>query len=64
MGHPRYAAAVAAETVMKIEALPHMGQRVDLPDFPDHPLYFGNPWFLPVVGSYYRLRDRLDRLLS
>jgi gamma-glutamylputrescine oxidase len=33
-------------------------------DFPDHPLYSGTPWFLPVVGGYYRLRDRLDRLLA
>jgi hypothetical protein len=29
-----------------------------------HPLYSGNPWLLPVVGGYYRLRDRLDRLLA
>jgi len=25
--------------------------------FPAIPLYSGNPWFLPVVGAYYRLRD-------
>jgi len=36
----------------------------DTEESPDHPLYFGNPWFLRVVGSYYRPRDRLDRLLS
>jgi glycine/D-amino acid oxidase-like deaminating enzyme len=36
----------------------------DRPEFPDHSLYTGNPWFLPVVGSYFRLRDRLDRLLA
>lgn len=33
----------------------------ELPEFPDHPLYFGNPWFLPVVGGYYRFRDWYDR---
>jgi glycine/D-amino acid oxidase-like deaminating enzyme len=33
-------------------------------EFPDHPLYSGNPWFLPVVGGYYRMRDRLDRLMA
>jgi glycine/D-amino acid oxidase-like deaminating enzyme len=33
-------------------------------DFPDHPLYTGNPWFLPMVGGWYRMRDRLDRLLA
>jgi glycine/D-amino acid oxidase-like deaminating enzyme len=33
-------------------------------EFPDHPLYSGNPWFLPVVGGWYRMRDRLDRLMA
>jgi glycine/D-amino acid oxidase-like deaminating enzyme len=33
-------------------------------EFPDHPLYTGNPWFLPAVGGWYRMRDRLDRLLA
>jgi glycine/D-amino acid oxidase-like deaminating enzyme len=29
--------------------------------FPTRPTYTGNPWFLPVVGSYYRFRDWLER---
>jgi glycine/D-amino acid oxidase-like deaminating enzyme len=29
-----------------------------------HPLYNGNPWFLPLVGSYYRLRDDIDRRMA
>jgi len=29
--------------------------------FPTRPTYTGHPWFLPVVGSYYRLRDWLER---
>jgi glycine/D-amino acid oxidase-like deaminating enzyme len=29
----------------------------DLP-FPTRPLYTGNPWFLPPVVAWYRLRDR------
>ncbi len=33
-------------------------------EFPDHPLYTGNPWFLPLVGGWYRMRDRLDRMLA
>jgi len=33
-------------------------------DFPSVPLYGGNPWFLPLVGGYYRLRDRMDRLFN
>jgi len=31
-------------------------------DFPDHPLYSGNPWFLPAIGALYRARDWWDRL--
>jgi glycine/D-amino acid oxidase-like deaminating enzyme len=27
--------------------------------FPSAPLYRGNPWFLPAVGWYYGLRDRM-----
>lgn len=30
------------------------------PDFPTHPLYRGNPWFLPLIGGYYRLRDWIE----
>jgi len=29
--------------------------------FPTRPTYTGNPWFLPIVGSYYRMRDWLER---
>ena len=29
--------------------------------FPTRPMYGGDPWFLPVVGSYYRFRDWLER---
>jgi hypothetical protein len=31
---------------------------------PTHPTYTGNPWFLPVVGGYYRFRDWLERRLA
>ncbi|MBO1073422.1 NAD(P)/FAD-dependent oxidoreductase [Roseomonas marmotae] len=30
--------------------------------FPTMPLYDGTPWFLPLVGGWYRLRDRIDRM--
>jgi len=36
----------------------------DTPDFPSHPGYRGSPWFLPVIGSWYRFRDDLDRKLA
>lgn len=29
--------------------------------FPSLPLYNGRPWFLPVIGTWFRLRDRIDR---
>jgi glycine/D-amino acid oxidase-like deaminating enzyme len=34
-------------------------------DFPDHPLYNGDPsWILPVIGAWYRTRDWIDRRLA
>jgi glycine/D-amino acid oxidase-like deaminating enzyme len=29
--------------------------------FPTRPLYSGNPWFLPIVGWSYRVRDWFER---
>ena len=29
--------------------------------FPTLPGYSGRPWFLPIVGEWMRLRDRIDR---
>lgn len=26
-----------------------------------HPLYRGKPWFMPAMGTYYQVRDSLDR---
>jgi glycine/D-amino acid oxidase-like deaminating enzyme len=40
------------------------GERFEHPLFDDHfppiPLYHGRPWFLPLVGLYYRFRDWID----
>lgn len=33
-------------------------------DFPEHALYNGEPWFLPMIGAWYRTRDWLDRRLA
>jgi glycine/D-amino acid oxidase-like deaminating enzyme len=30
-------------------------------EFPAHSLYRGNPWFLPLVGAWFRSRDWIDR---
>jgi glycine/D-amino acid oxidase-like deaminating enzyme len=51
------------QTARKIAGAANYACSFDAPDFPDHPLYSGNPWFLPAVGGWYRLRDRIDRLL-
>ncbi|TKB90830.1 MAG: FAD-dependent oxidoreductase, partial [Mesorhizobium sp.] len=26
-------------------------------DWPAIPGYFGRPWFLPILGAYYRMKD-------
>jgi glycine/D-amino acid oxidase-like deaminating enzyme len=52
------------QTARKIAGVANYGCSFDSADFPGHPLYSGNPWFLPAVGSWYRLRDRIDRLLA
>lgn len=31
--------------------------------FPTRPGYHGRPWFLPMVGAYYKSRDAIDRML-
>ena len=35
----------------------------DLP-FPTRPFYSGDPWFLPFVGNWYKLRDRIERMAA
>jgi len=36
----------------------------DLP-FPTRPLYSGDPWwFLPVIGNWYKLKDRIERMAA
>jgi glycine/D-amino acid oxidase-like deaminating enzyme len=52
------------QTARKIAGAANYACAFDGADFPDHPLYTGNPWFLPLVGGYYRMRDRLDRMLA
>jgi glycine/D-amino acid oxidase-like deaminating enzyme len=52
------------QTARKIARAANYACAFDSPEFPDHALYSGNPWFLPVIGGYYRLRDRLDRMLA
>lgn len=32
----------------------------DMGEIPGHPFYFGNPWFLFAIGSWYQARDAYD----
>jgi glycine/D-amino acid oxidase-like deaminating enzyme len=55
---------LGTQTARKIARVANAPCAYDQPDFPGHPLYTGNPWFLPMVGGWYRLRDRFDRMLA
>lgn len=33
----------------------------DTAQMPTHPLYYGKPWFMSALGSWYQFRDALDR---
>jgi glycine/D-amino acid oxidase-like deaminating enzyme len=55
---------LGTQTARKIARALNAPCAFDAEDFPDHALYTGNPWFLPLVGGWYRMRDRLDRLLA
>ncbi|HYM73115.1 MAG TPA: FAD-dependent oxidoreductase [Stellaceae bacterium] len=52
------------QTARKIARVANSACAFDSDDFPTHALYSGNPWFLPLIGGYYRMRDRLDRMLA
>ncbi|MCA0432580.1 MAG: FAD-binding oxidoreductase [Proteobacteria bacterium] len=49
------------ETARKIVGKSNRRVAFDMPEFPTHPLYNGNPWFLPLVGAYFRTADWWDR---
>jgi glycine/D-amino acid oxidase-like deaminating enzyme len=55
---------LGTQTARKIARVANAPCAFDAAEFPDHPLYTGNPWFLPAVGGWYRMRDRLDRMLA
>jgi glycine/D-amino acid oxidase-like deaminating enzyme len=53
---------LGTETARKLIGGANQVNAFDGREFPSRPLYNGNPWFLPLVGVYYRLRDRIDRM--
>lgn len=53
---------LGTQTARKIAGVANYKCAFDKPEFPDHPLYNGDPkWLLPVVGRYFRTRDWIDR---
>jgi glycine/D-amino acid oxidase-like deaminating enzyme len=50
---------------LKIAGAANQRIALDGLEFPTVALYNGNPnWFLPIIGGWYRLRDRIDRLAA
>lgn len=49
------------ETARKIVGKSNRRIAFDMPEFPTSPLYHGNPWFLPLVGAWFRTADWIDR---
>jgi glycine/D-amino acid oxidase-like deaminating enzyme len=49
------------ETARKILGTSNRQIAFDQPEFPTHPLYHGTPWFLPLVGTWFRTADWWDR---
>jgi glycine/D-amino acid oxidase-like deaminating enzyme len=49
------------ETARKILGKSNRQIAFDQPEFPSHPLYRGSPWFLPLIGTWFRTADWLDR---
>jgi glycine/D-amino acid oxidase-like deaminating enzyme len=52
------------EIARKIMGQTNRSIAFDQPEFPTHPLYHGNPWFLPLVGTWFRTADWWDRKFS
>lgn len=46
---------------MKILDLPQSETAFDNLTFQSHPLYTGNPWFMPTIMQWHRLADKLGR---
>jgi glycine/D-amino acid oxidase-like deaminating enzyme len=49
------------QTARKVMGLANRKCAFDSEEFPVNPLYNGNPWFLPILGSWFRTCDWWDR---
>ena len=52
------------QAALKLAGAANAGFALDQTRFPALPLYDGRPWFLPAVGRWFALRDRIDRLAA
>ncbi len=52
---------LGCQTARKILGKQNRPCAFDTSAFPAVPLYSGKPWFVPLVASWYRFRDYLDR---
>jgi glycine/D-amino acid oxidase-like deaminating enzyme len=52
------------ETARKAAGKTNRQIAFDAPDFPTSPFYNGNPWFLPLMGAWFRTADWWDRRFS
>ncbi len=56
-----YLGYLVARRILQNNALDSPFVGLDLPRVPV-PGYNGDPWFLPIIGGWYRFLDRIDRL--
>lgn len=49
------------QTARKIAGRANSVCAFDREEFPTHPLYTGTPWFVPLLGQYFKTRDWIDR---
>ena len=49
------------QTALKIAGATNRPCAFDGLPFPTRPFYSGDPWFLPLVGTFYRLSDYIGR---
>jgi glycine/D-amino acid oxidase-like deaminating enzyme len=52
------------QTARKIAGVSDYHCSFDTEEFPTHGFYTGSPWFLPLIGGWYRFRDGLERKLA
>jgi glycine/D-amino acid oxidase-like deaminating enzyme len=56
---------LGTETARRISGRANRPCGFEREEFPDFPLYNGNPnWALPAIGAYYRFRDGLSRYMA